>query len=121
MATLADCLMLRDGIIKLFTSPALLEELEDVLSRETFAKRLKEANVSSHELVLGYAALTSVIEVKRIEPVIIADPDDNAVLACAIAAECELITSGDRHLLDLKTHQGIRILTATEFLSQISL
>jgi putative PIN family toxin of toxin-antitoxin system len=111
----------RDGIIELFTSAILLEELEDVLSREKFVARLLAANVSAHDLVLGYAALATVIEPQAIEPVILADPDDDAVLACAIAAECEVIASGDSHLLDLKEHQSIRILTATELLAQLSL
>jgi len=111
----------RDGIIELFTSSGLLEELEDVLSRDTFAARLKTASVSAHHLVLGYGALASVIEAKAIEPVVIADPDDDAVLACAVAAQCEIITSGDSHLLLLKTYQGIRILTATELLAELSL
>lgn len=111
----------RDGIIELFTSSALLEELEDVLSREKFAMRLEEANVSTHELVLGYTALASVIEAQEIEPVILADPDDDAVLACAVAAQCEVATSGDSRLLDLKTYHGIRILTATELLAELSL
>ena len=71
---------MRDGIIELFSSAELLDELEDVLGRETFATRLLEANVSAHELVLGYRALASVIEAKAIESVIIADPDDDAVL-----------------------------------------
>jgi len=111
----------RDGILELFTSPALLEELEDVLSRETFAARLKEGNVSARELVAGYMALASVTAAKKIEPVIIADPDDDDVLSCAIASQCEVITSGDNHLLGLKTHRGIRILTPTELLQELSL
>ena len=111
----------RDGIVDLFTSQDLLEELEDVLTRQTFVARLLEANVSTHELVSGYRALASVIEAKAIEPVVIADPDDDAVLSCAVAAQCEIITSGDGHLLALKTHQGIRILTATELLAELSL
>jgi len=31
----------------------------------------------------------------------LADPDDDAVLACAVAARAEIIVSGDSHLLDL--------------------
>ncbi len=111
----------RDGIIELFTSPVLLEELEDVLSREKFAKRLEAAQVTVRELVEGYSALANVIDAAPIEPVILADPDDDAVLACALAADAEIIVSGDSDLLDLKAHQDIRILTATEFLSEISL
>jgi len=111
----------RDGIIELFTSIALLEELEDVLSREKFAPRLEAAKVTAHELVLGFAALATVVEAELIEPVILADPDDDAVLACALAAECEVITSGDSHLLDLKQFKEVRILAASELLIALSL
>lgn len=109
------------GIIELFTSPVLLEELEDVLSRQKFVKRLEAAQVTVRELVEGYSALANVIDAAPIEPVILSDPDDDAVLACALAADAEIIVSGDSDLLDLKEHQDIRILTATEFLSEISL
>jgi putative PIN family toxin of toxin-antitoxin system len=111
----------RDHIIELFTTPRLLGELEDVLNRERFASRLREAKVSAGEMVVGYAALASVIEAKEIEPVIIADPDDDAVLSCAVAGQCEIIASGDNHLLALRMYQGIRILTAAELLAQLSL
>jgi putative PIN family toxin of toxin-antitoxin system len=80
----------RNGTIDLFTSAVLLTELEDVLNREKFARRLEFAGVSPHELVLGYAALASVIQPADIEPVVLADPDDDAVLACAIAAQAEI-------------------------------
>ena len=109
----------REETIDLFTSAILLAELEDVLRRERFAGRLATAGVTPHDLVLGYAALSSVIEPDTIEPVIIADPDDNAVLACAVAAQSEIIISGDRHLLDLKHYQNIRILTAAMFVAEI--
>jgi putative PIN family toxin of toxin-antitoxin system len=111
----------RDGIIELYTSPVLLEELEDVLIREKFAERLKAAGITVQELVEGYSALAMVIDAEPIEPVIIRDPDDDAVLACAITAEAEIIVSGDDDLLHLKEHQGIRILTATKFLAELSL
>jgi putative PIN family toxin of toxin-antitoxin system len=71
----------RDRIIKLFTSIALPEELEDVLSRERFTPRLEAAKVTARELVLGYAALATVVEAAPIEPVILADSDDAAVPA----------------------------------------
>ncbi len=111
----------RDGIVELYTSPVLLEELEDVLSREKFACRLAAANVTVQDLISGYSALATVIEAEPIEPVILVDPDDDAVLACALAAEAEIIVSGDSDLLDLKEHKEIRILTATEFLAEFSL
>jgi len=109
----------RAGDIQLLTTIALLAELEDVLGREKFSPRLAAAAVTPRDLVLGYAALASVIEPAEIEPVVLADPDDDAVIACAVAAHSEVIVSGDGHLLDLKQYQGIRIVTAAELVAEI--
>jgi predicted nucleic acid-binding protein len=68
---------------------------------------------------MGYAALARLIEPAVIEPVILPDPDDDAVLACAVAARAEAIVTGDAHLLDLKQYEGIPILTAAQLLTRI--
>ena len=51
-----------------------------------------------------------------VRPTVIApasrDPDDDQVLACALAAGAGLIVSRDKDLLDLGTFEGIRILSA---------
>jgi putative PIN family toxin of toxin-antitoxin system len=109
----------RAGALQLYTSAALLAEIEEVLQRPKFAQRLSLAGVVSHTLVIGYAALAWLIEPAVIEPVIIADPDDDVVLACAVAARAEAIVSGDNHLLDLKQYEGIPIFTAAQLLAQI--
>jgi uncharacterized protein len=109
----------RAGNIQLFTTATLLAELEDVLSREKFNERLASAGVTPRDLVLGYAALALVIEPAEIEPVILADPDDDAVIACAVTAKCEVVVSGDSHLLNVRRYQGIRIVTAAELVAGI--
>jgi len=48
------------------------------------------------------------------------DADDDQVLACALAAKADLIVSGDRDLLDLNEHQGVRIVTAVQALRIIA-
>jgi uncharacterized protein len=110
----------RAGTLALFTTAVLLAELEDVLGREKFAKRLASVGITPHDLVLGYAALASVIEPATVEPVVFADPNDDAVIACAVAAQGEVIVSGDNHLLDLKRYQDIRILTVAELVAELS-
>jgi predicted nucleic acid-binding protein len=54
-----------------------------------------------------------------VAPVIRADPDDDHVLACALAAKADLIVSGDSHLLNLKTYQGIPIVGAAQALTHL--
>lgn len=109
----------RVGAYQLYTSAQLLTELEDVLRREKFAQRLALVGLGPHDLVLELAALATIVEPAIIDPVVQKDPDDDAVLACAIAARAQVIVSGDRHLLELHSYQGIHILTADELLLSV--
>jgi putative PIN family toxin of toxin-antitoxin system len=110
----------RDEKIELYTSGSLLAELDDVLQREKMAKRLASAKVKASEIVLGYAALASVVKVTSVVKAITEDPDDNRVLECARAAKADVIVSGDSHLLKLKQFRKIKTLTPEELLNQIS-
>jgi uncharacterized protein len=48
------------------------------------------------------------------------DPDDDLILACAIAAKVEVLVSGDRrHLLPLEEHRGVRIITPQTLLAEL--
>ena len=91
-----------------------------MLQREKLASRLARAEIEARELVLGYAALATLVEAEPIEPVVLADPDDDDVLACAVAAEAEAIVSGDRHLLELNSCRDIPILDAAALLARIA-
>ena len=104
----------RAGEIELFTSSSLLAELQDVLSRRKFARRLELARVEPRRLLMGYAALARIVLPAEIPPTIADDPDDDEVLACAVAARAEIIVSGDSHLLALVEFRGIRILRAAD-------
>ena len=105
--------------IQLFTTQVLLDELADVLGRDKFATRLKQAGVSRDTLVIGFKALANLIEPQAIPPTILDDPDDDAVLACAVPAKARIIVSGDSHLLKLANFSDISILTATDLLKQL--
>lgn len=111
----------RDGIIQLFTTEILLAELDAVLRREKFAIRLSSASVSVGDLVDGYAALAEIVVPARISPVVIRDPDDDAVIACAVAADCDHIVSKDEDLLSLEEYQTIQIVNAEKLLARLRL
>jgi putative PIN family toxin of toxin-antitoxin system len=106
--------------VELCTSPALLEELTRVISRSKFAPRLLRNGETVQEVLQTFAALTTIVHPTAVPPIIHADPDDDAVLACAVAAGAEAIVSGDHHLLDLISHHGIPILTVSQLLGRVN-
>ncbi len=100
------------GEVELFSSVALLTELRNVLSREKFAQPLARRGVDRAAIFSYNLALVTIVAPALITPTILHDPADDAVLAAAIAAGVDLIVSGDAHLLNLKSFQGIAIVTA---------
>jgi uncharacterized protein len=44
------------------------------------------------------------------------DPNDDCIVECAVKAGAQLIISGDKDLLSLRVYQGIRIVTARQYL-----
>jgi putative PIN family toxin of toxin-antitoxin system len=110
----------RNGQISLYTSAALLAELAEVLPRAKFAKRVAAARVSVERLVRRYARLARSITPAEINPIVLADTDDDAVIACALAAHVDLIVSGDKRLRNVKNYQGIPIVTAAEALTRLA-
>lgn len=110
----------RLGDVELVTSRALLGELARILGRAKFARAIAATGLSGEELVVGYGELTTVLKPAPIPPTIAADPSDDQVLACAVAAEADFIVSGDRHLLGLGgQYQGIPIVAPAEMLAII--
>ncbi len=100
--------------VELVTSTALLEELAEVLIRPAPAKRLAVIGRTARQVLADYVDAADLVTPLAVPPVIAADPDDDHVIAAAVAAEADLIVSGDRHLLTLGTHRNIRIITPAE-------
>ena len=107
------------GAIEIYTSRRLLAELNRILKRAKFALAIASSDVGIEGLVLGYAELALLVEPLPIPPTVLADPDDDHVLACALAAKAELVVSGDRHLLGMGAFRDIEIVSATQSLQRI--
>ena len=99
------------GEITLITSTLLMSELEEVLMLR-FAHDASLARAVRAEIEL----LADVVDASDPAPVGL-DADDDAVLAAAIAGEASAIVTGDRDLLVLGEHRGIRIVTPRDFAS----
>jgi len=99
------------GEVTLVTSTVLMDELEEVLVAR-FAHDPSLARTVRAEIEM----LAEVVDVSDLARVA-RDPDDDAVLAVAIAGEASAIVTGDRDLLVLAEHHGIRIVTPRDFAS----
>lgn len=105
---------------QLFISPVLAAELREILARPHLAAKLVEKGTKADAvtaLYLEFARAVSPISVPRVVP---DDPDDDHVIACAVAARADVIISGDKHLLKLREFQGIRIVTVAQAVKLIS-
>jgi putative PIN family toxin of toxin-antitoxin system len=101
--------------ITLVISPPLLDELQDKL-RVKFGVLAQDAAAIRAKL----ETIGDLVHPAMVLDVVSHDPDDNRVLECAVAGRADYIVSGDRHLLNLKQHAGIAILTAREFLDELN-
>ncbi|MFH0860581.1 MAG: putative toxin-antitoxin system toxin component, PIN family [Candidatus Altiarchaeota archaeon] len=105
-----------EGIIINYISDDILGEYTRVTCRKKIADRVPEPERKR------FIALVEELSVKitprhKLE-VIREDPADNRILECAIEAKADYIITGDQHLLKLKEHKGIRILTPQEFIKK---
>ena len=103
-----------DGHVDLAISEAIITETLRVL-RDKF-HRTPEWLAETLQQLLVVARL---VEPTEHLAVVEADPTDDRILECAVAAVGEVIVSGDSHLLNLESFRGIPILRVAEFLSRV--
>ncbi len=103
-----------DNKIMVFTSVEILQELEKVLRRDfNEPEEIIQRQIS---LVLEYSA---VIKAKVKLDAVKDDPEDNKIIECAVSCNADYVVSGDKHLLNLKEYNGVKIISAKRFAEMI--
>jgi putative PIN family toxin of toxin-antitoxin system len=110
---------LRAGALTLVSSTSLLVELAEVMARAKFAAILTRSNIDTDDTLAELRRLAELFDPPALPAPVSRDPDDDAVLALAVAARVDLIVSGDQDLLILGAHAGIQIVTPAQALAII--
>lgn len=98
------------GVDRLFISKPLLDELLGVLARK-FSREVEELA----RVAVFLADIAEMVSPRRRLRILHDDPD-NRILECAVAAEADLLVTGDRTMLQLAEFHGIRIVSLRDYL-----
>lgn len=109
----------RNGTITLISSPALLAELARVMERPKFDVIFLRTNTSRPHTLAEVRQLVEVIDPPPLPQPVCRDKDDDVVLALALAAQADMIISGDDDLLSINPFQGIPILAPAQALQKV--
>jgi len=110
---------IRAGTLILISSPALLAELSNVLGRAKFDVILARSDTSRERALNEVRQLAEVIAPPPLPQPVCRDPDDDAVLALALAAQADCIISGDGDLLSIRHFEEIPIIDPAQALEHI--
>lgn len=101
---------MRRGIANQFiivTSDFVLKELVTVLRRPKF----KTSEDEIRRIVLALIQSSEVVSVNAKFKVVKQDPKDDIIIRTAYDGDAERIVTGDKHLLELGSFRGIKIIT----------
>lgn len=104
----------RAGAIQLFISPSILKEIEGVLLRKFYwsTRNVRQASAAIQEFA-------HLVRPRETIHLITEDEPDNRILECALEGDADCVITGDRHLRQLKTFQGIPIVSPGEFIEAL--
>ena len=114
--------MVLDAKLDLVLSPAIIKEVSLVINygkiRKLLAKRsvtLVKIKNTLQKIVKMAIMVSGETDIRLIDR----DPSDNMLLACAIEGKVDYIISGDHHLTDIISFEGISIVTPDHFLRRV--
>jgi len=96
---------------RIFRSDFLENELKDKLKN-----KFELENIFLDELLNRFRNITYYIPVKTSLPNICSDKDDNYILQICESCKADILVTGDKELLKLKTFQQTQIISPSQFM-----
>jgi uncharacterized protein len=109
---------LQGDAFELVLSPAIAEEIATALNYPAVRRCIRGPIDTTHWLD-SILLLADMVEDGKLSAQVSQDPDDDKYLCAAVAGRASVIVSGDKHLLEIGDHEGIRIVTPRVFLGMV--
>ena len=108
----------RIGRLQLVVSAPILAELRRTLAKPYFAQRFTTVEIERALHLMRHRSrfVHELADVRGVATT----PDDDLILATAVAGEATHLVTGDRQLRNLGEYQGVRILRPREFLDWLA-
>lgn len=104
--------------IEIASSLKLLNELERTFNKKKIQPKLAALQLTALDIINLVGESVVLYPITELFVPELRDPDDSIVLATAIAAQAEVIVTGDQDLLVLSQYQNIQIMTPQDFLQR---
>lgn len=109
----------REGIFELVVSPSIIEEIRRVLNYPRLSKIHKKSPEEINLFLEEFETLAFVVPEKLTLSIVKDDPTDDKYITAALEGEAKFIVTGDSHLLQIRNYEGVKIVTAREFLEEL--
>lgn len=111
-----ECLLSAEAeLYELVLAESILDEL-----RHKLIEKFENTEEESEEILSGLRRCATFVTLTGRSGWVAADPDDDKFVESALIGHADVIVSGDRHLLDLGTVEGIPILSPRQFLRRLA-
>jgi putative PIN family toxin of toxin-antitoxin system len=107
----------RHGLL-FISSEVILAKTDDVLHRPHIRAVFPITELQVQRLLKQLRLRARLTPHQRTLRVIAQDPEDDTILAAAVAGRADCIISGDAHLKDLGRYEGIPILSPADFVAR---
>lgn len=104
---------------RIIVSEPLLTEIEDVLRRPTLITKFSGLPGRDVETVRRRLATGIFVRMLLIESVS-RDPDDDYLIAMAVAGQASLVVTEDKDLLSIGDHRGVVFITGRSFIEYLT-
>ena len=104
----------RDQRLELVASLEILEEYRCV--GERLAARFEGVSLEPFFTLLATNAV--IVRAKPLSQAVVSDPADDKFFACALAADCRVIVSGDKRVLAASGYEGVDVLKPRSFVER---